>query len=660
MGKLVQTRRDFVRTAALAGGATVAAATALNVSGNGYGSVAYADEPSWDMAADFVVVGAGTGQAAAVAAVVDGMSCILLEARPNVGGAMQHSGGAVWLPNTDHSQEFGDSYELAHAYLEHMSMGYDNLEIMEAFLDNTQKTLDTLDAAGVVLNGLPRGLEYHPTWEGALNAGGRTNVEQAVEPFQFARGGNFLNDALIAAENNLGVEVFCNTTGKRLVTKRETSDSVPEVIGIVAEDKDGNEIKIKANRGVLLATGGFEHDAELVKNYVRVPYHYFATYSTDNGGGLRMAQSVGADLRMMSQMWGNPVYTKLGEYYKEIDAPVPLSFDIERKYKNSIIVDSNGCRFCNELSDYDSIGHAFGGYKNWGENGLSCESCWYIFDQTCMDEKCPNGRGGERPGFPCGGVPEEELYIEAGTLEELAEKIGVPVETFLITVEQFNTYAREGRDPIFHRDEPGSQMVSPEAGDSLGPIETPPFRAIEVSGGGLGTQGGPRLNANAQVVHVSGEPIKGLYAAGNCAGVGAPGPSYGGAGGTLGPAFVMGIIAAEHASKRDDVTDNGFFVMERPERVLDVELGENEYAGAALGLDGDVVVKAKIVDGKIEAIEVVEQHETPGVGDVACAVLPDMVIEAQSADVDAIQGATVTSRAFLAAVKDCLSQAGIA
>ena len=94
MDALNPTRRGFVRAAALAGGAAAAAAT-VSVSGNGYGSVAYAEEPAWDMAADFVVVGAGTGQAGAVAAVVDGMSCIMIEARPNVGGAMQHSGGAV-------------------------------------------------------------------------------------------------------------------------------------------------------------------------------------------------------------------------------------------------------------------------------------------------------------------------------------------------------------------------------------------------------------------------------------------------------------------------------------------------------------------------------------------------------------------------------------
>jgi len=647
------TRRDFLCAGATA---AVLGAAAMNVSSNGYGSVAYADETAWDMAADFVVVGAGTGQAGAVAAAVAGMSVILLEARPSVGGAMQHSGGAAWFPNTAFSQANGDSYELARTYLLHMQQGYTNFEVMDAFLDNTQNTIDTLAAGGVALTPPPFGVEYHSDWEGACVAGGRTTVVMPPEGFMgFGRGGNRLNDALIEACANLGVETFTNTTGKRLITKRETSDSVPEVIGIEAERADGTVLRIKANRGVLLATGGFEYDDELVANYVRVPYRYFTSYKTNDGGGLRMAQSVGADLRMMNEFWGNPVYTLQGEHYRNIDAPVCLACHSERSYPGAILVDVNGRRFCNEASDYDSFGNAFGGYNNTGQNGWTCDPCWMVFDNTCYETYHPNGHGGEEPGFPCVDIPEDQLYVVADTLEELAEKIGVSAEMLPRTVAEFNEFAREGRDPIFHRGETMAPIAP--VFETLAPLDTPPYRAISVSCGGLGTIGGPRLNGNAQVVHVSGEVVKGLYAAGNCAGVGAPGPAYGGAGGTIGPAFVMGVIAAQHAAARDDVTSDDFYVVERPVRTIELELGEGEYAGLGSGLGGDVVVVVKKSGETIDSIEVVEHRETEGVGSVACDFFPGMMVEAQSADIDAMAGATVTCRAIAAAVKDALSKA---
>lgn len=653
---ITASRRSFVSGAALAGAAIVAA----NLNGEkGYGSVAYADEPAWDMAADFVVIGAGTGQAGAVVAAAEGMSVILLESRPSVGGAMQHSGGAAWFPNTEFSQVNGDSYEAARTYLLHMQQGYTNFEVMDAFLDNTQNTIDSLKNAGVVLTPQPYGIEYHYDWEGACPAGGRTTVVMGEDgDMNFGRGGNRLNDAFIAACENLGVEVFTRTTGKRLITKRETSDSVPEVIGVEAETEDGTVLRIKANRGVLLATGGFEHDEELVTNYVRVPFRYYVSYSTNDGAGLRMAQSVGADLRLMNEFWGNPVYTTQGEHYKQIDAPSCLAMSAERAVPGAILVDVNGRRFCNEASDYDSFGNVFGGYNNWGDNGWTCDPCWLVLDNTCYETYHPNGHGGECPGFPCVDIPEDEFYVMADTLEELAEKIGVNAEMLPRTVAEFNEFAREGRDPIFHRGETMAPIAPVK--ETMAPLETPPFRAVSCSCAVLGTSGGPRLNGNAQVVHVSGEPVKGLYAMGNCAGVGAPGPSYGGAGGTIGPAFVMGVIAAQHAAARDDVADSDFYVIERPVRTANVELGANEYAGLGAGLGGDVVVKVKVVDGKIEDVEVVEQHETPGVGSVACDVLPGMIIDTQSADIDAIAGVTVSCRAICTAVKDALAQAGLA
>ena len=646
-----QTRRAFLGTSVAVGAAAAIGGTL------GYGSVASADEQVWDMAADFVVVGGGTGLGGAVAAAVNGMSVILLESRDAVGGAMALSGGCAWLPNTEYSQANGDTYELSLTYLTHMQQEYKNFEVMNAFLDNTQLTIATLAEGGVLLSPLPYPVEYHSDWEGACNGGGRTTVVAGEDGTMTTVGGGMrMNDALVKACENLGVNVFTGTTGKKLVTSRETSDSIPQVLGIIAEMTDGTTYAIKANRGVLLATGGFEWDEELVTNYVRVPCRYHVSYSTNNGGALRMCQSVGADLRLMNEFWGQSVYTVQGEYAKERGIPCSICCQTERAVPGSVMVDNNGRRFCNEASDYDSQGNTMGGYNNYFDNGWSADPAWLIYDNTCYETYNVVGRG-QDTGFPSPDIPEEEMVIVADTLEELAEIIGVNSQQLIKTVEEFNEGARQGIDPLFHRGETMRPLST--VSETLAPLETPPYRAISISSGSLGTKGGPRLNGNAQVIHVEGEPIVGLYAMGNCAGVGGPGPAYGGGGGTIGPAFVMGVLAARHAAAREDVTDTDFFVIEQSHD-LGYEAGENEYITSGKGIGGDVIVCTSIEDGAIASVEILEHHETEGIGTNAIDSLPAAIVEAQGVDVDVVTGATVTSNAIISAVSEAMSQAGMA
>lgn len=592
-------RRDFLKGAA-AGAVGIAAAGILSGCGNAdeKTSPTPATTPTptpvppaekWDMAADFVVVGGGTGLGGAVAAAAEGMSVIVLEKRGSVGGAMALSGGVSWIPNNVHSQEKGDSYEKSLTYLKHMQLTEGDEEIMYAFLDNTQNTLDTLKKGGVELMPMAYGVEYHSDWEGSQPTGGRSFVVQGEDGSMTTVGGGArLNEALVKACKNLGVEIITNTAGKKLITRRADPDGVPQVIGIVAVDSAGKEYRIKANRGVLLATGGFEWDDTLVDHYLKIPCHYAVSYSSNDGDGLRMVQAVGADLRLMNEFWGQAVYTKHGEYSREHGIPAPICCQTEKSVPGAILVDSNARRFCNEAADYDSHGHTMGGFTACIDNGWSCAPSWLIYDQTC-----------------------------------------------------YETYHVVGKGQ-----------------DTLAPLEKGPFRAISVSPGCLGTRGGPRLNKHAQAVHVEGEPIVGLYAMGNCSGVGSPGMSYGGAGGTIGPAFVMGVIAAQHAAARTDVTDKDFFVVETASGSK-IELKENEYLGEGSGISGPVKVKITVENGKMTAIEVVEHSETVGIGDKAVAQLPQIILDAQSADVDVIAGATITSKAIISAVKDAMSQAGL-
>lgn len=645
-------RRSFLK------GSALAASLAMIPGAAAFAEDAPKTSPveNWDMAADFIVVGGGTGLAGAIAGAVEGMSVILLEKRSAVGGAMALSGGVAWMPNTEYSKANGDSRELSEIYLRKMMQEYDNEEIMYAFLDNTQNAVDTLKKGGTLLQPLPYPVEYHVDWEGACNGGGRSMVVYGEDgSFTTVGGGARMNEALIKSCNNLGVKIITNIGGERLITTRESSDAVPKVIGLIAKGDDGTEYRIKANRGVLLATGGFEWDEKLTTHFVRVPIRYYVSYPTNDGAGLRMVQSVGAELSMMNEFWGMSVYTAHGEYGKNLGIPCPIACQTERGVPGSIMVDRTARRFCNEASDYDSQGNTMGGYYNTQENGWAADPAWLIYDDTCYTTYNVKGRG-QDTGFATPDIPEEEMIVKADTLEELAEKLNLNADQLKRTVEEFNEYARQGIDPLFHRGETMKPLSRVQ--DTLAPLEKGPYRAISISSGTLGTKGGPRLNKNAQVMHVYGEPVSGLYAMGNCSGVGGPGPAYGGGGGTIGPAFVMGVLAAQHAAARTDVTDTDFYTVEVKSE-NDIALGENEYLGTGSGLGGPIKVKVKVEDGKMTAIEVVEHMETPGVGDRAFASMPQAMIDAQSADVDMVAGATISSKGLISAVKDAMAQAGL-
>jgi succinate dehydrogenase/fumarate reductase flavoprotein subunit len=146
--------------------------------------------------------------------------------------------------------------------------------------------------------------------------------------------------------------------------------------------------------------------------------------------------------------------------------------------------------------------------------------------------------------------------IEAASIPALAQRIGVPTETLVATIARWNEQAAAGVDPDFHRGESHHDRawgdhpafgLTPQA--TVGPIDTPPYYAIRVSCGTLGTKGGPRTDEHSRVLNVDGAVIDGLYAAGNAMGS-VMGMTYGGHGGTLGPALVFGHLAGQHAAAR--------------------------------------------------------------------------------------------------------------
>jgi predicted oxidoreductase len=184
-------------------------------------------------------------------------------------------------------------------------------------------------------------------------------------------------------------------------------------------------------------------------------------------------------------------------------------------------------------------------------HGYANDPAWIVFDSLHL----------KHYGFlgvdPDGPVPD--WFCQSADLEELGEKTGIDAEGLAGTLEQWNANVTLERDPDFDRGASaydgywGDTTATTAAGKTLGPIDSAPYFAVPVSIGAMGTKGGPRTDRDGRVLHVSGAPITGLYAAGNAM-AGATGKAYGGAGGTIGPAMVFGYRAGYTVASGESVS----------------------------------------------------------------------------------------------------------
>jgi succinate dehydrogenase/fumarate reductase flavoprotein subunit len=301
----------------------------------------------------------------------------------------------------------------------------------------------------------------------------------------------------------------------------------------------GATVDVGTRGGVVLATGGFEWDPELVRSFLRGPLHRSVSIETNTGDGLRMAMRVGASLGNMQEAWWVPVIDVPGPD----GAPMAWMINRERVNPRSIMVNRAGRRFANEASNYNAFGAAFH-QLDPGSFDYPNLPAWLVFDQEYLRRFGIARWRGE------GALPP--WLTRADTVEELAEVLGIDPGVLVETVARWNAQAADLDDPDFGR---GRSVNDTHWGDgsrtaaaTIGPIDRPPYYAVEVRPGSLGTKGGPRTDGDAQVLDLDGRPIAGLYAAGNVM-ASAMGMTYGGAGGTLGPGMVFGFLAGRHAAR---------------------------------------------------------------------------------------------------------------
>lgn len=529
---------------------------------------------SWDHEVDVVVLGSGgAGLTAALTAVVAGASVEVYEKAATVGGTTAVSGGIVWIPAHNRSPDGELTPADALQYLRAQSLGSMDDELVETFVRTGPAMLDFIEAhSGLqfeIATGFP---DYRPELPGGQPTGGRS---LSAAPFDLAQLGEWATriTSFPADWSNVGFDAETRARLHAAIDERTGHLCVAGtalIAGLLkglldagvtphtnarAEEliADGSEvtgvrvalpertIRVRARRGVILGTGGFEWDPALTQAFLRGPMHGAVSPPNNTGDGLRMAMAHGADLANMGEAWWVPIVQIPGDTIE--GKPRSRSVRLERTRPRSIIVNSAGQRFVNEACDYNSMAGAFhyldprGGYVN--------DRGWMVFDSVHLQRY---GFLGVEPGQP---VPD--WFCESADLAELAAKTGIDPGGLARTVESWNRHVADGEDPDFGRGASaydgywGDDSATTQAGKTLGPIDTAPYYAVPVSIGAMGTKGGPRTDHDARVLHVGGEPIPGLFAAGNAMG-GVTGRAYGGAGGTLGPAMVFGYRAGHAAA----------------------------------------------------------------------------------------------------------------
>jgi succinate dehydrogenase/fumarate reductase flavoprotein subunit len=541
----------------------------------------------WDVEVDLVVVGSSSGALTAACKAHDlGMSAVVLEKAATLGGGTAFSGGVIWIPRNHHMVEAGipDSREAALQYVRGLSLGRHEEEMLATYLDKGPEMLRDVEASTPLRMQAATTLpDYREELPGA-SKGGRLlapdpihmaqlllnaekehpilgKIRQSPFPLfsavplptndpRFYVAGRALIGGLLLGCIQKGIDVLDSTPARDLIIQGG------RVIGLRAE-RQGKDFFIRGRKGVLLATGGYEWNPELNKRYMRIPEIHGITPPGNSGDGHIMAMEVGAAVALMDFSLLMPTIRIPGE---EIDGePMYRIFMFCIGQPGNILVNRDGKRCCDECF-YPDLGRAFEAHDALTSRSANLPMFW-IVDQ------------GFRDRIPVGPLPPGTKmadWLQKGdTIEELAEKLGIPPGNLKETVDRFNKFASEGRDPDFHRGESGYDKrwgfwPNRKPNPALGPLDKPPFYGLQLHVGTVGHLGGVVINTNAQVIDVGGRPIPGLYATSNAAAPLATGMAYT-SGMTGGKAMTFGWLAAQHAAGVGQERPGATAVLHRPE-----------------------------------------------------------------------------------------------
>jgi succinate dehydrogenase/fumarate reductase flavoprotein subunit len=558
-----------------------------------------------ESAYDLVVVGAGgAGMATALFAAMEGASVLLVERTEYVGGTTAWSAGTSWIPGSQHAAKVNpnDTQAETARYLDNAVGERTSKVVRQAFLDNGRAAVDEVEARSELKY---RPYPKHPDYISDL--GGSTLSGRALEPMPFdARllgrelfallrppipeftviGGMMvdrtdINHLLAMTKNWASLKhsvkivmrhamdrlswprgtrlVMGNAHVARLLHSLSKFDKVtialnstvehivrgPQGVERVDIACNGERRSVRVNKGMVLASGGFNRHPELRAQMLPgVPAEWSPAAPGHTGQAHDLAKQLGAVYGQggLSHAFWAPVSLR-----KRADGSTAAfpHFVMDRAKPGMITVNARGERFLNESTSY----HLFGLAMQEANKTRPSIPAYLVCDADALRKY---GIGMVRPGGK-GLAPflADGYLTEGATLAELASKLGMDAQALQASVAQNNRNAETGVDPDFHRGETAYQQ---NLGDpawtgknpNIGPLAQGPFYAVRLYPGDIGSSTGFATNEHAQVLGADGQAIGGLYAVGNDM-HSIMGGTYPAPGITIGPGLVFGRIAARHA-----------------------------------------------------------------------------------------------------------------
>lgn len=587
-------RRRFLQAAGV-GAAGAALAGSAPVGAIPFHASRAAAQGSWDQEADIVVVGSGAAAlTAAITAHSRGSSVVVLEKADMVGGTTGKSGGVYWIPNNSLMAERGidDPKDDAIAYMARCAypqlftadaplfgLSQAAYDLLEAFYDNGSVAVDTLADLGALQSTLwmtwddqpfpdyyaqfpenkaPRGRGLQPRTSGG-NAGAGVEIIRQLQAYAESQdipiqtGHRVLRVVQNAEGAVIGVEVAVNTP-------LDAPDSATPPSATPGAMPAAHQTSIRASKAVIFGSGGFTHNQEMRVDYLRGPVFGGCAVPTNEGDFVNIGIEAGAALgNMANAFWAQIPLEQALEFSSTPSDIFSVPGD------SLIMVNKYGQRVVNEKIQYNERTQA---HFVWDPVAGEFPNVVLIM---VYDQRTRDLYGGSYP------IPGQSTEDPAQLVGETWEALGAALDERLAelapqtggvalaadfaanlaaTVEQFNTYARNGADEAFHRGEAPIELAfhgpSAEGNDLPNPTMYPladegPYYAMLIGGGTLDTKGGPRVNTKAQALTPDSQPIAGLYGAGNC--IASPsGQAYWAGGGTIGPAIAFGYIAGTHAN----------------------------------------------------------------------------------------------------------------
>ena len=571
----------------------------------------------FDHTVDVLVVGSGGGgMTAALTAAAAGLDTLIIEKSAHFGGSTALSGGGIWAPGAPAQRRAGytpDPDEVF-GYLQQITAGLVSDARLRAYVHAAPQMMDFLEKSSPWLEFVwkPGYADYYPELPGGSELGSTINVpaidlrelgddEAALlAPLALAPRGiwfapkdlrlfyqvrqnwrgkavlvkllyrmfraRVFGDRMAAIGQSLAarmrlalrehnIPLWCDTPMTELIT-----DGDGAVIGVAVE-RDGATERIGARRGVILASGGFDHDMALRRQHLPAldRVSQIAGEGRDwsfgnpaaTGDGIRAAENIGAATELMDEAWWFPAMCWP-------DGRLQFMLN-ERMMPSQFIVNGAGQRFINEAAPYMDFAHAM---IEGQAGGVTHIPCWLITDQRSFHRYVVGGHL-PIPKIPFAPVPtgakvpqawlDSGIVKTAGSIEALASQIGVPPAALARTADRFNELARNGHDDDFNR---GDSAYDNYYGDptlpnpNLYPLTKAPYYAFQIILGDLGTSGGLCTDEKARVLRADGSAIDGLYAVGNVSAA-VMGRSYAGAGATIGPAMTFGYLAARDIAAGD-------------------------------------------------------------------------------------------------------------